>query len=110
MDFDTASESWSEATIDGPTPPGRRVPWALLTPDGTGLYVAMGFDGRMQPIGDFWYLDVAAGRWTELSLPSELGARAFAAWLPAPEGALGTMLSGYDAAGPVREVWELGVE
>jgi hypothetical protein len=105
--FDAVTESWSEVAIDGVVPAGRRVPWALLHEDRQGLYVAMGFDGRMQPIGDFWYLDLEARRWTELALPAALGARAFTATLPASAPALGSMLGGYDGSGPVSEVWTL---
>ncbi len=105
--FDAMSETWSEVVIEGDVPPGRRVSWTVLEQSGRGLYVATGFDGRMQPYGDFWYLDLEEKRWTELALPDAFAARAFTAVLPAAAPALGTMLGGYDGSAPVTDVWVL---
>ncbi len=105
--FDTTTETWSEIVVEGDTPQGRRVPWLALTPDHSGFYLAMGFDGEMEPIGDFWFFDFSAASWTPLTLPPELNARAFTGRLPAAGDALGTMLGGYRDGRPVREIWRL---
>ncbi len=106
--FDTASEAWSELEVAGDAPPGRRGPWIAESLDHRGLYVAMGYDGAMLPIGDFWWLDLESARWTRL----ELGAggpeaRGFSPSLPGGALGLGVMLGGFDATAPVRTLWRL---
>lgn len=106
--FDTTSETWVELEIAGDVPEGRRTPWVAQTPDGRGMYVAMGYDGDMLPIDDFWWLDFESARWTRLELGADgPRARGFSPALPGAALGLGIMLGGFDAHVPVRDVWRL---
>lgn len=105
--FDAVDRTWSELAIEGATPPGRRTPWTAWEPGERGLYVANGYDGDMEPIGDFWHLDLEGGRWTELSTDGMPGPRGFSPRLPGPPGALGVMFGGYDGSAPTPELWTL---
>ena len=105
--FDAREESWSELAIEGEPPPGRRTPWTAWAPGGRGLYVANGYDGAMQPIGDFHYLDLEERRWVALPSEGAPSARGFSQGLPGPDGTLGAMLGGYDGDAPVPELWLL---
>jgi hypothetical protein len=105
--FDAVDESWTELAIEGDPPPGRRTPWTAWAPNERGLYVANGYDGAMQPIGDFYFLDLEEQRWTELPSDGAPSARGFSTALPGPDGTLGAMLGGYDGEEPVAELWLL---
>lgn len=105
--FDAVDETWTEVEIEGDVPPGRRTPWTAWEPGERGLYVANGYDGNMEPIGDFWHLDLEARRWTQLSADGAPGARGFTPALPGPEGTLGAMLGGFDGSSPLGELWAL---
>jgi hypothetical protein len=107
--FDTVDESWAELAVEGATPPGRRTPWTAWEPGERGLYAANGYDGRMEPIGDFWHLDldVTPARWTELPSEGAPGARGFSQPLPGLRGTLGTMFGGFDGSRPIGELWML---
>jgi len=105
--FDAVEETWTEIEIEGDTPPGRRTPWTAWEPGERGLYVANGYDGAMEPIGDFWHLDLETRRWTALSTDGAPGARGFSQSLPGVDGSLGVMFSGYDGSGPTGELWVL---
>jgi hypothetical protein len=105
--FDPSSESWTEAALpDGPG--GRRIPWIVRDPDREGLYVGFGYDGDMQPLGDLWYLDLAAPAWTPIPIAGDGPAyRGFAPALPGGSAALGTVIGGYGASTPTADAWQL---
>ncbi|MDH5493766.1 MAG: hypothetical protein OEY14_17580 [Myxococcales bacterium] len=101
--FDVAAGTWAEQAVVGESPPGRRVPWSVLSPDGRTLTVVMGLDPEMLPMGDGWELDLDLLQWQPLELPAEIPPRAFVAGIRAAGGHLGLMLSGYDGARPIPE-------
>lgn len=106
--FDPTAETWTEIALPS-GPEGRRTPWLVRDPDRHGLYVAFGYDGRMQPMGDFWYADLDALTWTEIEIDFDTGpvGRGFAYALPGGDGALGTLMAGYGTTRPVETAWRL---
>lgn len=106
--FDVMSETWTEVSVAGEVPPGRRAPWMVLRDDDAGFWMSMGYDGAMQPIRDLWYFDLAGAAWTAIALSADgPPARGFARHLPGPPGTLGLMLSGFGASTPLRDAWFL---
>jgi len=78
----------------------------VLAPDEKSLFMADGYNGMMLPMEDQWFLDLDAGRWTQVEIPGP-NARGFSPRLPGLPGSLGIMLGGFDAVRPVREMWQL---
>ncbi len=108
--FDTETESWSEITVEGATPPGRRTPWVrAVEAEGAllGFYAGFGYDGAAQPLGDLHYFDAATAAWTEIALDPAPRARGFAAAVPGPSGSLGMLLPGLGDARTVRDAFVL---
>lgn len=108
--FDAVDESYREIAAEGAAPEGRRTPWLVVdVVDGEarGFWAAMGYDGRMLPLGDAWYFDFEARTWTPLPLEPLPEARGFAPALPGGPSALGTMLGGFGASTAMRDVWQL---
>mgnify|MGYP000998781315 CR=1 FL=1 len=108
--FDTMTEAWSELTVEGPTPPGRRNPWVSVDADGNGMLVAMGATG-LQPtdvLDDLWHLDFTARTWTALTPEGDTPPpRGFVAALPVTGTSRGVLMGGFDNSGPVRDLWRL---
>jgi len=103
--FDTSTETWTELVAPGDRPPARRVPWIVVDGD-RGLWAGLGANGLLEPLGDLWYLDVAAARWAAVDAGA-VTPRGFSPALPAGAGALGTVLGGWDGYGPVGDTWRL---
>jgi len=114
--FDTVAEQWSPVTVDGASPPGRRTPWIAVEPDGSHLLMGLGVHGLQtsETFSDLWRLDLAAARWTELTVDAAPvdgtdppTPRGFTQWLPGPQGTRGLLLGGFDGEAPVDDAWVL---
>lgn len=106
--LDPMTETWTEIALpDGPE--GRRTPWVVLDPDRHGMYIAFGYDGRMQPMRDMHYADLDALTWTEIEIPFDTGpvARGFAFSLPGGPDSLGVLLAGYGSRAPFDSAYRL---
>ncbi len=110
--FDTMTDAWSQVTIEGEAPQGRRNPFVRVDADGRGLVLAMGAAGIRagETLADTWHLDLDAGRWTNLD-PKELPpARGFVTALPGRGAVRGTLVGGFDNDGVRRDAWQLREE
>ncbi len=58
-------------------------------------------------MADFWHADTVNGTWTNMSFEAPPGSRAFTPVLPAEEGAIGTLIGGFDGANPLADGWKL---
>lgn len=105
--FDPEDESWTQLAEDGAGPPGRRVPWMVLAPDGTGFYAGFGTEGAgaSDALGDLWHFGWETG-WTEITPPDGPSPRGFSQAIPGGPG-LAVLLGGFDGSGPVRDIWRL---
>ena len=110
--FDTSDETWSEVTVEGDTPDGRRTPWVSVDDDGRGLLMGYGVNGlqAVNALGDLWHLDLDAARWSRLTPDGDAPpARGFVAALPGAGDVRGMLLGGFDNSDPVRDLWRLRV-
>jgi hypothetical protein len=105
--FDPSEETWTEIVLpDGP--PGRRTPWVVRDPERNGLYIGFGYDGRMLPYGDLWYLDLETRTWTEITIADDGPYfRGFSPSLPGGADSFGTMIGGYGDGIPTLDAWQL---
>lgn len=79
--FDAETETWSEVSITGTRPPGRRYPWTALSPDETLLIFGYGSDSPTgnSVLDDLWALDLTTNTWAPLPVDGEHpSARGFA--------------------------------
>lgn len=103
--YDLRTWRWSEVQVNGATPPGRRVPWARLTPDEKHLYMGFGSFGleRGNVLNDLWRFDFENAEWNEINVETAPAGRGFSKMIPmSAESAVGLLLTGYDG-GEKRE-------
>lgn len=109
--LDPGTTTWSEVTVSGAAPPGRRLPWVAFTGDLAALVMGFGSDSAMGAtmLGDLSRLDLATGMWSEVQRTGDLdpGKRGFAQWLPGPEGSAGLLSGGLEDLGLSEQAFVL---
>jgi hypothetical protein len=112
--FDTMTEEWSEFSVTGSAPEGRRTPWVMFEPGERTFVAGFGAHGIQagENYDDLWRFDLTSRQWTRVTfakgatLPS---ARGFIQALPGGANTLGWLLGGFDNASPINDLWRLGV-
>lgn len=107
--FDAMTETWSQVTVEGDAPPGRRTPWVSVDADDGGFVMALGSAG-VQPgetLDDLWRFDLRAGRWTPLAPDAAPPARGWSGALPGVGAVRGYVFGGFDNSAPRGDLWRL---
>ena len=110
--FDAMIETWTQVTVKGDAPPGRRTPWVSVDPDNRGFVMALGSAG-VQPgetLDDLWRFDLVAGRWTQLTPDVAPSARGWTGALPGAGPVRGYVFGGFDNGAPLGDLWRLRAE
>ena len=106
--FDVATETWTEVTVEGSTPPGRRAPWVRMANGERGFYAGFGYDGAMAPLGDLHYFDLTTASWIPVAPAGEVPpARGFSPALEGPEGSVGILFMGLSSSSGIADAYVL---